>query len=172
MKNTLLIILILAVNHANALNITYEAIDLPDTIPGEDLWKYSYNVSDQLFDYNNGFSIFFGPLNYSNLENPAPAVNSDWDVLVLQPDIFLPDDGVYDALASITNPSLLDAFSLSFVWLGAGTPGSQPFALYNETFSIIATGHTLAKANGTSVPEPAMLFLLGSGFLALLGYKK
>jgi hypothetical protein len=133
-------------NPANAVTIAYEESDLPDTTPGEDLWKYNYTVSNHLFALNEGFSIFFDPLKYSNLENPAPPVNSDWDVLVLQPDVFLPDDGVYDALALAGNPSLLDAFSISFVWLGAGTPGSQPFSLHDEMFNIVTTGSTLVNA--------------------------
>jgi hypothetical protein len=98
---------------ASAVSITYEAIDLPDTTLGEDLWKYRYTVSGQPFATNEGFSIFFDPLNYASLENPAPIVNPDWDVLILQPDVFLPDDGVYDALALANNPSLSDTFNLT-----------------------------------------------------------
>ena len=105
-----------------------------------------------------------------SLEDPASFVNSDWDILVLQPDTFLPDNGVYDALALINNPSLLDTFSLSFVWLGTGTPGSQSFELYDNTFNVIETGVT--RTNGTNVPEPTTIFLLGSGILAFFGSKK
>lgn len=166
MQKMLLLCFICIANPANAVSITYEAIDLPDTTLGEDLWEYRYTVSGSLAA-NEGFSIFFDPLNYASLESPAPTVNPDWDVLVLQPDAFLPDDGVYDALALANNPSLSDTFNLSFVWLGAGTPGSQPFVVYDSAFAVIATGNTLAS--GTSVPEPTTAFLLGSGLLALLG---
>lgn len=154
----------------NAASITYEATDLTDNVIGEDLWRYTYTVSDHIFDVDNGFSIFFDYIDYANLEDPAPAVNSDWDILVLQPDSFLPDDGIYDALALLNAPSLLDAFTLDFVWLGAGTPGSQPFEVYDDSFNIISSGNTIS--NVSNVPEPATIFLFSVGLLSFWGNKK
>jgi len=155
---------------ANSATISYDATDLTDTVMGEDLWRYSYTVSDHVFDIDNGFSIFFDYTNYSNLQDPAPLVNADWDILVLQPDSSLPDDGIYDALALLNAPSLLDAFTLDFVWLGVGTPGSQLFEVYDDSFNIISSGNTIA--NVSNVPEPATIFLFSFGLLAVWGNKK
>ena len=47
------------VSSASAAKITYEVTDLSDIIAGEDLWKYTYTVSDYVFNADNGFSIFF-----------------------------------------------------------------------------------------------------------------
>ncbi len=165
MKRILLLCLICVANPLNAANIFYEAVDLTDTTPGEDLWKYNYTVSNHSFDMDFGFSVFFNPSNYVFLEDPAPFVNSAWDILILQPDTLLPGDGVYDALALVNNPSLLDTFSLSFVWLGTGTPGSQSFELYDNAYNVTEAGIT--RSNSTNVPEPTTIFLLGSGVLAL-----
>lgn len=107
---------------------------------------------------------------YSDLGSPTPVSNQDWDILILQPDPFLPDDGVYDALALTNSPSLFEVFSLSFVWQGTGAPGDQPFALYDEAFNTIATGNTTTQE--TSVPEPTTISLLGLGILAMIGSRK
>jgi hypothetical protein len=154
--------------------IQFTETDLNDALgPGGDLWQYSYVVSDFTFPLNFGFSVFFTPNLYSNLEDPPPAVNADWDSITLQPDSALPDAGLYDALALIDNASLADPFTVRFVWLGepGTTPGTQPFAI--NTFnaegnflSVTETGQTQAPA---VVPEPDTLVLLSIGLLGLVG---
>ena len=161
-----LILLFLPFGAANAGTILYEATDLVDTTPGEDLWMYSYVLNGFTFFENYGFQIFFDYMLYSNLEDPPPLVNLDWDPIVFQPDLGLPDDGIYDALALVDNPSLADPFTVSFVWLGAGSPGTQLYEIYNENFDIIATGET------TVIPEPTTIILLGSGLLSLAGLRR
>jgi len=153
-------------NSVSAAKITYEVMDLSDTMVGEDLWKYTYTVSDHIFNVDNGFSIFFDLQAYSNLEDPAPAVNIDWDILVLQPDEALPDDGIYDAFSLSNGASLADPFMVSFIWTGDGSPGSQAYNIYDETFNVVASGIT------SPVPEPSALFLMLSGLMGLFAFKK
>ena len=100
--------------------------------PGQDLWEYRYTVSGFTYPQDFGFTVFFAQDRYSDLEDPPPPVNADWDVLTLQPIPAIPADVAYDALALVANPSLADLFTVSFVWLGpAGTqPGAQPFEVY------------------------------------------
>ena len=46
---------------AQAINIWYEVTDLPDITPGDDLWKYTYYMSDYvriLLKYIKKYSIF------------------------------------------------------------------------------------------------------------------
>ena len=145
--------------------IFYEATDLSDTTSGEDLWRYTYNIRGFSFETGQGLSIFFDPVHYRNLQNPPPPVNADWSVISVQPDLVLGRPGFYDGQALRNSPSLGDAFAVSFVWSGQGTPGSQPFDLYNADFSTRFSGQTVG------VPEPKqtwlMALVLAGGTLAI-----
>ena len=95
------------------IKIEYQVIDLPNTSAG-DIWQYQYQVSQFNFPSGGGFDIFFdlddGYLAGDLLEPLLPP-NPDWSVLALQPDPLLPDDGRYDALARVNNPSLNGCFT-------------------------------------------------------------
>jgi len=152
---------------AAAATITYQASDLPDTTPGEDLWQYQYTVNANLHAFD-GFNVFFSPALYASLEaSPAPP-NADWFVTTVPIDAALPADGVYNALALSDNPALSPPFSVSFVWLGSGTPGAQTFEIFDPTFTITETGVTTLAA----VPEPASVALLCVGLLAVIGLSR
>ena len=144
----------------------YAATDLADTTPGEDLWQYSYTVSDYSFGVDYCFTIYFDVSLYSDLGDPPPYVNDDWDIIVLQPDTSLPDDGVYDALAWVNDASLADIFTVSFVWLGSGIPDSQYYEVYDDSWNIVESDET------APVPEPATIILLGIGLFGLYGLRK
>jgi hypothetical protein len=109
--------------------ILFEATDLTDTTPGEDLWRYSYSVSGFTFATNQGFTIRFDRSLYRQLQSPPPLINADWDAISIQPDLALNSDGFYDAAALRNGPSLADPFTVSFVWLGTGAPAAQPFVI-------------------------------------------
>lgn len=151
--------------------ISYQVTDQADTTPGQDLWQYSYSISGYTFNTGYGFTVLFDYSLYSNLEDPPPFVNSDWSPLVLQPDLSLTADGTYDALALADNASLADPFTVSFVWLGIGTPGPQSFDVYDPDFEIIESGRT-TLAGPAQIPEPATLLLLVSGLAGLIGIRK
>ena len=85
-------------SHAQG-NIVFEAFNLTDTTPGQDLWRFSYTVRGFEFQANQGFSVFFTPSLYRQLQSPPPAVNADWNVIAVQPDLVLNDPGFYDAQA-------------------------------------------------------------------------
>jgi len=159
-------ILTLPVGNAHATSIIYEAVDLANTTPGEDLWQYNYSVSDYTFNADYGFTIYFDYNLYGDLEDSPTSPNSDWDVLTWDPDTVLPDDGVYDALASVNGASLADLFKVDFIWLGQGNPGSQPFEVYDNTWNVIESGNT------APIPEPGTILLVGSGLLGLVGLKR
>jgi len=161
-----LTLLLFPVGKSHAIQISYQAVNLADTTPGEDLWQYSYTVGDYSFEMDYGFTIYFNYLLYSDLEDPAPSVNDDWDPIVWQPDTAIPDDGAYDALSLKDGASLADPFVVSFVWLGSDVPGSQFFEVYDPDFNTIVSGET------APVPEPATLLLVGSGLLCLAGLRK
>ena len=155
----------------SATTIEYESVDLPDATPGSDLWHYNYYVSGFTFAVDQGFTIIFDRGQSVDLQSPPP-VNLDWDVLTLQPDPALPDNGAYDAFALVNGASLADPFSVSFTYIGSGTPGSQPFVVSQfapngDLVDVLETGNTIPR-----VPEPASLLLMAGAAGALLVRKR
>ncbi|MDX1655492.1 MAG: hypothetical protein R3310_09820, partial [Candidatus Competibacteraceae bacterium] len=134
---------------------------------GEDIWQYRYFVDNHVFAADEGFTLFFDTHRFGLLQDPPPAVNADWDLLVYQPDEQLGDDGLYDALALTNDPSLDEPFILSFIWRDAGSPGSQPFVLYGSDFQTLASGLTVPLSAATPMPLPPGGLLLGLGLAGL-----
>ena len=126
-------------------------------------------IANYTFNTGYGFTIYFDYMLYSNIEDPPPPVNDDWDIIVWQPDLNIPDDGAYDALSitsKVDGASLADAFTVSFVWLGNGRPGPQSFEVYQEEpFNILESGQTVpiqpgdVSGNGAVTAYDAALVL-------------
>ena len=146
---------------AMAASVSYQATDLVDTTPGQDLWQIDYVVSGPL-SQDNQINLLFSPSVFSNvalMSNSAPA---QIDVApVIQPDIGLPAVGEL----TLTALTALDAkfkghVGVNVVWSGAGKPGAQSFEVLDSSFNVSATGQTTAVS---SVPEPDMAWLMLSG---------
>ena len=138
--------------------IEFTTLDLLDSFPGEDLWQYEYTVSGFTFGVDQGFSVYFDPILYSDLV--AGSVPPDWDILTIQPDPVLEDDGSYGALATVNVASLANPFVVTFEWLGgASGPGKQPFTIeeFDQSGAYIELERGVTRA---AVPEPATLLLL------------
>ena len=160
---------------AEATTIRYEAINLPDNTPGEDLWQYRYQVSQFTFLLDYGFDILFEVAEgyrFGDLVDPQPP-NANWDVMAIQADPNVPDPGRYEAIALIDQASLADFFTLNFIWRGgSGVPGSQRFEVFeilNNNFVVQERGRTIPLTQ--PIPEPDVLGLVGIGLLGLSGLR-
>lgn len=151
----------------SAATIQFQATDLPD-VPGGDLWQYEYFLVGGNLLATQGFAVFFDDTLYSTIQD-LPPTPAEWAILVADPIPALTSPGFYDALAIVNNPSFVGPFSLSFIWLGAaGTPGSQPFEIYQQDASglpePVESGPTTPL--DSAVPEPSTLLLLATGAAA------
>jgi hypothetical protein len=147
--------------------ISYEVEEFSDG-----RWEYTYEVSNFSLSIDSlpvpikEFTLWFDPGLYANLvvTTSAPLSNA-WNEIVWQPEPILQDPGAYDALALVSNPGIgtgqsAKGFSISFDWLGQGTPGSQRYEIINpSTFETIDAGNT--------IPEPTTLSLLTLGAISL-----
>ena len=162
MRALCLVVMFFGAGMADADTIRYEATNL-----GGNEWRYDYTLRNTGVDAIAQFTIYFDPDLYSDLDETTALGPSGWDVLVIQPDRGLPDDGFFDALNE-TSPVLtgetLTGFSVSFFWLGTGAPGSQPFDILDPvTFAPLVSGTTTI----VPLPAPISLCLLGLAGLQL-----
>ena len=99
-------------------------------------------------------------------DHPLGGPDLKWAVTSVQP---IPGrDGYYYAAARVAYPAPpLGGFSVDFVWLGTGTPGSQEFEIFGDYDRyLVANGVT------TPVPEPASAGLLVVGLLGMVWLRR
>jgi hypothetical protein len=163
-----LAILCSLISPAHATSIQYDLVAL-----GGDDYRYVYSITNtgslgsgvpiQLFD------VDFDPAQYLEssltITTPSP-LSGNWDQIFLASAPGAPAE--YDALAltgGIADGTTVTGFSVDFTWIGTGTPGIQPYGIYDpDTFVLLEQGVTASP-----VPVPAALWLFGSGLVALLG---
>jgi hypothetical protein len=154
--------------------ISFEAIDLDDLLAGEDLWSYRYVLSGDPLQADQGFAIFFDHTQYSSLQ--AATGPASWDVLLLQPDLNLPSNGVFDAL-NLGDGVAGGPFTVNFIWNGGGAlPGAQLFEVYSldgeGLYTPLESSMTIAATPPAGVPEPATLAIVSVGLLAGTGWRR
>ncbi|MDN2710434.1 hypothetical protein O0880_13500 [Janthinobacterium sp. SUN118] len=159
-KQALLALLLCAMSAAHATSIGYTATALGGT-----QWRYDYTVSNTTLAVPiEEFTVFFSVGPYINLQNVSTAPG--WDFLLVQPDPAIPDSGYLDVLAlagGIAPSATATGFSVTFDYLGVGSPGPQLFVVLDPvSFIELDTGSTQA------VPLPATPCLLLAGVLAML----
>lgn len=191
MKNLYAIILIttsyLFAGTVFASPIYYSATDLSDTVSGDDLWRYDYRVANTTGISLESFAIVFDRSIYDFRLTTTPfgdEVNSGdyrspagWESLALPTDPVLEEDGQFlinmvgfDPIGAIDNLSAVTGFSVTFIWRGNGTPGSQLFH-YFEAGAFDPTGQSITQrynpGGGTAIPvvPTGWLLLAGLGIL-------
>jgi hypothetical protein len=150
---------------AAAISIQYTVVPV-----GGNVYRYVYSLTNsagspavQLFD------ILFDTSQYQEssltIVTPPP-LNAQWQQQILHsvaPSI----PAAYDALSlsgGIPAGSTVTGFAVQFTWLGTGTPGPQPFQVFDSsTFALLQSGTTAAAAQVVGVPgaSPFSLGILG-----------
>jgi hypothetical protein len=169
----LTVALLYGTSFANAVIIESELTNL-----GGSSYQYEFNViNDNLATGIEEFSIYFDYTQYENLS--VVASPADWDSIVIQPSLSLPDDGFFDSLflsAPLALGASLDGFSVAFDWLGsvAGPAAyGNEFDIFDFNFNIVASGATTAPVVNPPNPvsEPSLLSLMGL-VLLFVGVRK
>ena len=174
---------------AQASPIFYEAVDLVDTTPGVDLWRYDYTVGNDTGFSLDAFTIYFDfdlydfaltetspgsgefEVGVSEYSNPV-----DWDAFVA-PDVDILgvlEPGFFD-ISSLTGgidsgSALISGFSVTFAFTGFGEPGSQFFEYFGTDvngMSIEGSSFTQLMGGVQPIPLPGTLALIMAGLFAL-----
>lgn len=137
--------------------VSYSTQDLVDAVVGQDLRRNVYTVSGPI-DAFGGVTLAFIYGAYDGLMISSGDADLDLSTPPVQP------DPLGDGLVTVTwladmLASASAQFTVDFVWLGSGAPGTQGFEVFDGFFNLTSSGRTVAASGGT-VPEPAALLLL------------
>jgi hypothetical protein len=137
-----------------------------------DVWQYDYFITGFSFDDSQALLIDFDSYLYADLQDTPPPPNADWSTQTFPTSVPTPGvvgdlvPGSFVAVPLVNGASLADPFTVTFTWLGTGTPGSQAFTVYDADFVPIVTGQT------SPVPEPATLGLMAIGIAVASGWSR
>jgi hypothetical protein len=139
-------------------NVSGGTISFSATDQGSGVFRYEFKPQGLILAKHQEIDIQFDPTLFGNLFNGV--ADSDFRLVLLQPDNPSGAAGDYSALALVDNPSMTGPFSVDVTWLGTGQPGDLPFVIHQFD----ATGQHIIGTI-TSVPEPASWLLTGAGLI-------
>jgi hypothetical protein len=144
-----------AVAHADVLDSTLTSL-------GANQWRYDYTINNPTDVYFDELTVYFDVANYGQLE--APIAPGSWDAVLVQPDAGIPANGYVDfwnPFDVMTPGSSESGFSVTFNFLGTGSPGAQSFDLIDSTtFAVVYSGTTTVVDSTIPVPESSSLSLV------------
>jgi hypothetical protein len=161
MRTLFLLLLGIASGVGSSATVGFEVTSL-----GGNEYRYSYSFTGFTLAENEEIDIRFNPALFDALSNGvAPP---DFDLLVLQPNNPPGAFGDYGLLALIDDPSMEGSFTIDFVYLGAGTPGAQPYLInqYDATGALKSSTPGGLTVSASAIPEPATSVLVGGAVLA------
>jgi hypothetical protein len=153
---------LLLAGQLTAGSVQYQVADL-----GSNVFRYEFfPVGLGLMQFQD-LDVQFDAALFGGLLNGV--ADSDFRLVVLQPNNPLGAPGSYSALALIDNPSLAGPFSVDVNWLGSGTPGSLPFFIHQfdasgRILETIGSG-SLEPVAQVGAPEPSSWLLGGLGLV-------
>ena len=145
--------------------VGYQVSDL-----GANVFRYEFLPSNLGLLQNQELDIQFDSTLFGSLFNGV--ADSDFRLLLLQPNNPPGALGDYSALALVDNPSLAGPFSVDVQWLGTGVPGGLPFLLHQfdasgRNLGMIGSGSVdmVGAPGSVETPEPASWLLGGMGLV-------
>jgi hypothetical protein len=159
-----------------SISISYTLVPM-----GGNSYKYVYSIT------NNGtltgsapvqlFDILFDTSQYqeSSLQIVTPPnLNAQWSQEILTgipPAI----PAAYDALAlagGVPAGTTVTGFAVQFTWQGTGTPGPQPFEIYDPvSFALLQSGQTTSAPVSVPAASVLSLILISVGLALTVAYQ-
>lgn len=150
---------------ASAATVNYTAFDIADSTPGQDLWRYDYLISGSFGAFDT-LSLEYADSLYAQLALTTPPTTLD-AAPVVTGGFPAGSPSLLQLTAFSANAALSDAASVTFVWLGLGKPGSQPFSVDTDLGVNLQTSRTTLTPAAGAVPEPASAGLVAAALAGL-----
>lgn len=157
---------------AHAVTLSATAVDLADTVAGQDLWRLDYSLSGPLAEFH-GVNLIYASTDFADLMLVTPPA-AELATTLGQPDASAPFDGLLtlQAQSSLTS-AYATHFSVSFTKLNGSTFSPQAFELVDDSFNVTGSGTLPVTISSPSpVPEPSEAVLLLLGTLAVAGVRR